>query len=117
MKALIVTLSLMSFAAAFAADASAQSAAAQPKQTMHRYLIERTFPKGALDGLDAAGKKKINALNKANGVRWVQSYANVDKTKTFCIYEAPNETAIRDAAKANGIPVDSITEVPSTLKP
>jgi len=117
MKTLLLTLSLLSFGAAHAADAPASGAAAQPKQTMHRYMIERTFPKGALDGLDAAGKKKVNATNKANGVRWVMSYANADKTKTFCVYEAPSEAAIRDAAKANAIPVDSVMEVPETLLP
>jgi len=50
-------------------------------------------------------------------VHWVTSYATADKTKTFCIYEGPNEAAIRKAASANKIPVDSITEVPVTLDP
>ena len=36
---------------------------------------------------------------------------------SVCIYEGPNESAIRKAAKANAIPVDSITEVPETLLP
>ena len=117
MKSLLITMSLLSFGTAFAAEAPAQNAAVQPKPALHRYLIERTFPKGALDGLDAAGKKKINATNKASGVRWVMSYANAEKTKTFCIYEAPSEAAIRDAAKANAIPVDSVMEVPETVLP
>lgn len=83
----------------------------------HRYVVERTFPKGALDGLDDAAKARVNETNARFGVRWVTSYANADKTKTFCIYEGPNELAIRDAAKANAIPVDAITEVPVTLDP
>jgi hypothetical protein len=45
------------------------------------------------------------------------SYANAEKTKTYCVYEAPNEAAIRKAASDNGLPVDSITEVPVTLLP
>lgn len=45
------------------------------------------------------------------------SYANADKTTTYCIYEGPSKQAIRKAAKANAIPVDSITEVPVTLTP
>jgi hypothetical protein len=45
------------------------------------------------------------------------SYANASKTKTYCIYETPSETAIRKAAAANALPVDSITEVPVTLQP
>jgi hypothetical protein len=30
---------------------------------VHRYLVERTFPPGALKGLDAATKKKVNSNN------------------------------------------------------
>jgi len=85
--------------------------------TTHRYVVERTFPKGALDGLDAKAKQSVNTNNAKFDVHWVMSYANADKTKTFCIYEGPNEDAIRKAASANSIPVDSITEVPVTLEP
>lgn len=109
MKVLAVVLSLLLSGAAFAVDA--------PASATHRYVVERTFPKGALAGLDAAKKAQVNQTNARFGVRWVTSYANGDETKTFCIYEGPNELAIRDAAKANAIPVDSITEVPLTLDP
>jgi hypothetical protein len=71
----------------------------------------------ALKGLDAATKKKVNARNPSVGVRWIESYANADETKTFCVYEGPNEAAVRKAAELNKLPVDSITEVPVTLSP
>jgi hypothetical protein len=83
----------------------------------HRYVVERTFSPGALDGLNAALKAKVNANNAKFGVHWVMSYANSAKTKTYCIYEGPSEAAIRQAASANKLPVDSITEVPVTLLP
>jgi hypothetical protein len=111
MKTLIALLSVLFLSQSFAADAPQAAAPA------HRYLIERTFPPGALDGLNAAGKAKINATNAQYGVRWVTSYANASKTKTYCIYEAPSEAAVREAAKANAIPVDTVTEVPVTLSP
>lgn len=117
MKKLIAVLSVLLLAPAFAADSPAQSTAAPVKSSVHRYLVERTFPPGALDGLDAATKKKVNANNATVGVRWVQSYANADKTKTFCVYEGPSEAAVRKAASLNALPVDSITEVPVTLSP
>jgi Protein of unknown function (DUF4242) len=79
---------------------------------MHRYMIERTFPAGALDGLDSAAKVKVNATNTKYGAQWVTSYANSGKTKTYCVYNAADEAAVRAAAKANGIPVDKVTEVP-----
>lgn len=117
MKTLIAVLATLLLAPAFAADPPAQPAASPTKSPVHRYLVERTFPPGALDGLNAATKKKVNANNATVGVRWIQSYANADKTKTFCVYEAPNEAAIRKAATLNALPVDSVTEVPVTLSP
>lgn len=93
-------------------------APAFPDQTaLHRYVIERTFPAGALEGLDDATKAKVNANNASVGVRWIQSFANADKTKTYCIYEGPSESAIREAALLNALPVDHITEVPVDLTP
>lgn len=84
---------------------------------MHRYLIKRNFPAGALDGLDAAAKAKVNAANAEHDVRWIQSFATGDKRVTYCIYEGPGEQAVRAAAAANGLPVDEIVEVPVTLIP
>jgi Protein of unknown function (DUF4242) len=117
MKKLIAVLSVLLFAPAFAADDPAQTAATPAKSAVHRYMVERTFPAGALAGLDADTKKKVNANNASVGVSWVKSYANADKTKTFCIYDGPSESAIRKAAALNSLPVDSVTEVPVTLLP
>ena len=80
-------------------------------------MVVRTFPAGVLAGLDATAKKAVNACNSTHGVSWVYSYANADKTKTFCIYDGPSEQAIRDAATGNKIPVDYIVEIPVVLKP
>jgi hypothetical protein len=110
MKALALSLSCLLLSGTAFADTPDAGAT-------HRYLIERTFPKGALDGLDAAKKAKINANNSRYGVHWLNSYANADQTKTYCIYDGPSESAIRQAAVANGIPVDSVTEVPVSLQP
>jgi len=107
---------LLSVATLASAD-PAPDTAARAAPPVHRYLVERTFPAGALDGLNAQTKAAVNATNAKYGVRWVTSYANADKTKTYCIYEGPNEVAIRSAASANKLPVDSITEVPVTLSP
>ena len=77
------------------------ASAAEPSQVTHRYLIERTFPPGALDGVDAAAKKKVNENNATLNVTWEKSYANADKTKTYCVYDGPSEAAVREAAKLN----------------
>jgi hypothetical protein len=115
MKILTVILATALFGAALGAGAQTAPPAGAPAK--HRDVIERTFPKGALDGLDAALKAKVNANNAKLGVHWVMSYANSSRTKTYCVYEGPSEQAIRQAAQVNGLPVDSITEVPETLLP
>jgi len=117
MKILIAMWSVLLLSPVFAADAPTQPAASPVKSSMHRYLVERTFAPGALDGLNADVKKKVNANNATVGVRWVQSFANAEKTKTFCVYEGPSEAAIRKAAILNALPIDTITEVPVTLSP
>ena len=117
MKSFIMVLSVLLCAPTFAADAPRSSGTMVAKASAHRYLVERTFPPGALAGLDAATKEKVNTNNASVGVHWVRSYANADKTKTFCIYEGPSEAAVRQAAALNALPVDRITEVPVTLLP
>jgi hypothetical protein len=116
MKTLTALLSSLVLSATVVAGAQSVPAPAT-NSSIHRYLVERTFPEGALDGLDAALKAKVNANNAKFGVHWVMSYANATKTKTYCVYEGPSEVAIRKAAAANALPVDSVTEVPVTLLP
>jgi predicted dinucleotide-utilizing enzyme len=117
MKTIVAALCLALSVPAIAADVSTQNASAAAAPSIHRYLIERTFPPGALKGLDAATKQKVNANNASVGVRWVESFANADETKTYCVYEGPSEAAVRQAAELNKLPVDKITEVPVTLSP
>jgi hypothetical protein len=95
---------------------NASIAAAEPALAIRRYLVERTFPAGALAGVDAAAKKKVNDNNAKLLVCWEKSYANADKTKTYCVYTAPSEAAVREAARLNGLPVDNVTEIPADIK-
>lgn len=95
------------------AGSSVAAGSAEKAPVTHRYLIERTFPAGALDGVDAAAKKQVNANNATLDVTWEKSYANADKTKTYCVYTGPSESAVRDAAKLNGLPFDSVVEIPT----
>lgn len=86
---------------------------------MPRYMVERTFTNGLhipTNGNGAAACLTVVGKNANSGVTWVHSYVTNDKTKTYCVYDGPNEAAIRASAEANGLPVDSITEV-SVLDP
>jgi hypothetical protein len=109
---------MKAFCAATAMTIAGSSLAAgnAEKPQVHRYLIERTFPAGALDGVDAAAKRQVNSNNGTLGVTWEKSYANADKTKTYCVYTGPSEGAVREAAKLNGLPVDSVVEIPQDIK-
>ena len=86
---------------------------------MPRYMVERTFPAGLHIPADDQGAQACTTVvgkNAGSGVTWVHSYVSTDKTKTFCIYDGPDEAAIRTAAQANGLPVDAVTPV-SVLDP
>ncbi|MDQ6780116.1 MAG: DUF4242 domain-containing protein [Candidatus Eremiobacteraeota bacterium] len=86
---------------------------------MPRYMIERTFKDGlAIPSNDEGSKVCVTVVEKNGdfGVTWVHSYVSVDHKKTYCVYDGPDEAAIRKAAQRNGLPVDSVSEV-SVLDP
>jgi hypothetical protein len=81
---------------------------------MPRYMVERTFPDGLAIPANAQGAQATLGVverNAAQGVTWVHSYVSDDKTRTFCVYDAPTPEAIRTTADHNGLPVERITEV------
>ncbi len=81
---------------------------------MPRYLVERTFTDGLQIPLTEEGAtvcRTVVANNTDDLVTWVHSYVTDDKSKTYCIYDAPSPEAIRRAARRNNLPVDKITEV------
>lgn len=81
---------------------------------MARYVVERTFPEGLSIPSGAEGAQVCLAVVERNadeGVTWVHSYVSDDKTKTFCVYDAPTPEAIRKTAARNELPVDRITQV------
>ena len=81
---------------------------------MPRYIVERTFADGLQIAADEQGAKVCLAVvdgNASEGVTWIHSYVTDDRRKTFCVYDGPSPEAIRQAAEANQLPVDRITEV------
>ena len=81
---------------------------------MPRYLVERTFPDGLAIPVTEDGARACLSVVESNadsGVTWVHSYVTEDKTKTFCIYDAPSPEAIRQTAARNQLPVEAITPV------
>ena len=86
---------------------------------MQRFMVQRTFPTGLAIPINddgAAAAQKVVDVNAEKGVTWVHSYVSDDKTRTFCIYDAPSPEAVREVAETNGLPVDEILSV-SVLDP
>lgn len=86
---------------------------------MQRYVIEREIPAiGSFnqDQLRDASKTSNSAIAElAPRVQWEHSYVASDKT--FCIYLAENEEAIRDHANISGFPANQITPINSMIDP
>ena len=86
---------------------------------MKRYVIERNLPGvGQMNGkeLKGAAETSNGALAKLAGqVQWVHSYVADDKT--FCIYLAESEEAVKQHAKMSGFPATRITEVKNIIDP
>jgi len=85
---------------------------------LKRYLIERDIAGvGRLSIEDCANAAGVSnaALEKVSGIQWQQSYVAADKT--FCIYLAESEFAIREHARLSGFPANRITEVPCIIDP
>jgi hypothetical protein len=81
---------------------------------MPRYLVERTFPDGlpVPVGTDSATAcQMIAGRNADDGVTWIHSYVADQGHRTYCIYDGPTPESIRRTARANGLPIDRITEV------
>lgn len=86
---------------------------------MPRYLVAREFEAGLhipMDEQGASGCSLIVQRNAALGVTWLHSYVSEDKSRTFCVYDAPNAEAIRRAAAESSLPVQEITRI-SVLDP
>jgi hypothetical protein len=86
---------------------------------MKRYMIERDLPGvGGMtpQQLKEAAATSNSALAKLAGkAQWVQSFVVADKT--FCVYLAENEQAVREHARISGFPASKVTEIRTVIDP
>ena len=86
---------------------------------MPKFVIERNIPGvGSLSERDlkAVAQKSSRVLKQmGSNVQWVQSFVTADKT--YCIYIAPNEEAIKEHAALSGFPANSICQVSTIIDP
>jgi hypothetical protein len=76
---------------------------------MPLYIIERNFAEQL--ELSPEGVVAMGRINGEVGVNWVFSFLSADKRKTYCLYEAKDPEAIREAARRANVPADVIVEV------
>jgi len=86
---------------------------------MKRFIIEREIPgigKMSVTELCGAARASNQAITQiGSGIQWQHSYVAGDRT--FCVYLADSEDAIRKHSELSGIPVTAITEVPQVIDP
>ena len=89
---------------------------------MPQFLIERQVPgagKLSKDELKAISQKSCGVLHDMNtsgkDVQWVHSYVTADKV--FCVYNAPDEQAVKEHANKGGFPANSVMEVARMISP
>ena len=76
---------------------------------MPLYLIERNFAEQL--NVNRTPLPAITQVNADAGIQWLFSFLSADKKKTYCLYEAPNPEAIREAARKLNLPADVIVEL------
>jgi len=81
---------------------------------MALFVIERNYAEQLELTSDAA--RLVAEVNSDAGVHWLFSFLSADKKKTYCLYEAPNAEAIREAARRAHLPADVVVEV-TELRP
>ena len=86
---------------------------------MKRYVIERDLP--GIGGMNRAQLKDAAATSNgalaklAGRAQWQHSY--VVDNKTFCIYLAEDEAAVKEHARLSGFPASKVTEVRTIIDP
>ena len=86
---------------------------------MPKYVIEREIPnagKLSAQELQEISQKSCGVLNDMGPkIQWLQSYVTDDKV--YCIYIAPDETAVREHAERGGFPADRVSVIRSVIDP
>ena len=86
---------------------------------MPKFVIERDMPgAGGLPDAELRGAVQNSCdVLRAMGpqIQWLESYVTQDKV--YCVYVAESEQAIREHAKAAGLPANRISKVKRVIDP
>jgi len=84
---------------------------------MALFIIERNFAQELSLDADAGFVKGVLEINESCGVKWLTSFLSGDKRRTYCLYEALNPDALREAARRANLPADAIIELAGEINP
>lgn len=85
---------------------------------MRKFVIVRDLPNignATLEELRGAARKSNATIAEIGSVKWEYSY--VTANKTYCIYFAEDEDAIRKHAEISGFPITEIAEIFRLMDP
>ena len=86
---------------------------------MPKFVIERELPgAGKLSAADLKGiaQKSCGVLRGMGPrIQWQQSYVTDDKI--YCVYNAPDEEAVRSHAHKGGFPANVVSRVRTMIDP
>ncbi len=89
---------------------------------MPKFVIEREIPgAGKLTGpelkdISTKSNAVLQQMNRSGkDVQWVESFVTPDKL--YCVYNAPNEEAVREHAKLGGFPANTVARVTQVINP
>ena len=82
---------------------------------MPLFIVERNFAEQVELNRDIVTESI--RVNTDVDIKWLSSFLSADKKKSYCLYEAPDAEAIREAARRLNIPADTIIEIGSELRP
>jgi hypothetical protein len=86
---------------------------------MPKFVIEREIPgagKLTKDQLHAISQTSCGVLRQMGSeIQWVESFVTDDKI--YCIYNAPDEAAVRKHAELGGFPANRVSQVRTMIDP
>lgn len=86
---------------------------------MPKFVIEREIPgagKLSPGDLKAISQKSCSVLNGMGPqIQWVESFVTDDKV--YCIYNAPDESMVREHAAQGGFPANKVSRVSAVIGP
>ena len=78
---------------------------------MPLFIVRRRFENGTDLDVDAAGHRSAACLPFYDGMRWLHTFWDAERSETTCVYEARTAEQLRAHARQASIPCDEIREV------